>query len=154
MWNDFPYGIMNIGLRCLIYSDNCKIRENALIRKDVRSRRSYTVITLDYKFHDLIQVSTSSHGLSGSLRLLGTRRKSRTQISCGWSRRESRLYNSPGARVKKGVQLERKDLMARNLTRAPWKPVLRGKNPTVLQCKRMRSKYEITDPTIVWKPAN
>ena len=73
MWNDFPYGFMNIGLRCLIHSDTCKIRENALIRKDVRSRRSYTMTTLDYKFHDLIQVSTSSHGLSGSPRLLGTR---------------------------------------------------------------------------------
>ena len=37
MWNDFPYGVMNIGLRCLKYSETCKIRQQALIRKGVRN---------------------------------------------------------------------------------------------------------------------
>ena len=56
--------------------------------------------------------------------------------------------------MKKGVRLERKDLMARNSQAGALKTNFEGKNPTVLQCKRMRSKYEINDPTIVWKPAN
>ena len=36
-WNDLPYGFMNIGLRCLKYSETCKIRQQALIRKGVRN---------------------------------------------------------------------------------------------------------------------
>ena len=65
--------------------------------------------------------------------------KSRIQISCGRGRGESRLHNSPGARVKKGVRLERKDLMARKSYAGALKPNFEGENPTFLQCKRMRS---------------
>lgn len=64
------------------------------------------------------------------------------------------MHNTPGARVKKGVRLERKDLMARKSYAGALKPNFEGENPTVLQCERMRSKYEINDPMIVWKPAN
>ena len=120
MWNDFPYGVMNIGLRCLKYSDTCKIREDALIRKDVRSRPSYTMTTLDNKFHDSIRfpfhkaryphhhMVCLAHldywGRGGNLVPRSLVDEAEERVT---------MQNSPGARVKKSVRQERKDLMAR-----------------------------------------
>ena len=157
MWNDFPYGFVNIGLRCLKYSDTCKIREDALIRKDVHSRRSYTMTTLDYKSHNLIRFYKARylhHHMACLAHLDFWGRGGNLVPRSLVDEAEERVDCITVLRVKKGVRLERKDLMARKSHADALKPILRGKNPTVLQCKRMRTKYEINDPMIVWKPAN
>ena len=49
-WNDLPYGFMNIGLRCLKYSETCKIRQQALIRKGVRNNNIWLLLPRFHSF--------------------------------------------------------------------------------------------------------